>query len=397
MKSGQSISLGRVTHDYEYKYNNLWDAFFKINPTATDVNYENFHGWMDEYKVFSYEPDLETSCNFANGTLVSPGNDAALNALANTYTQAMHDKVTAQLRVRGQTTYPKYACYTGTYGTENMAALTTIPTGAVSLRDAVHFPEGPIFRDKPRPDSTTNTFCLSCHTNDSIVSGLSVNALKYQPLEARLDPRRQPSQPPALITGNISNEFLIKSNADATSLGSNFIDDYILSRAPAGYVTVQYPVGTVASMSKTTKWGGTGGVAFDHTTSVPAAGLAYLNSMSLYSYGTLINGLAMYAVDNEGKNVYMSKGTPGGTVSTLTLVPGEYLQKAEIPSTNSSTAKVTYLKLTTNLNRSISAGTAPAGGLITINAPTGHQLISSFGNSSPTHIDALGFIIMPLK
>ena len=38
-----------------------------------------------------------------------------------------------------------------------------VPTGATPVREAINFPEGPLRAGAPRPDSSTNTFCLSCH------------------------------------------------------------------------------------------------------------------------------------------------------------------------------------------------------------------------------------------
>ncbi len=238
MTPGGSLSLGRVTHDYAYRCQGFWNCV-TLGNTATKASYKNFWGWMDEYKVFAYEPDLETSCNLANGTLVAPTNNASLQTLANIYPAAMHDRVSEEFRIRGKQTYAKYVCHTGELGTSTMASLVNLPAGVVGLRDAMHFPEGPLYRDQPRPDSTTNEFCLSCHTVGNTVNGLSVDALKYRNVIAKLDPRRQPSQPGQFITGNITSEFIAKSNGDATSLGSNYIDDYILPKAPPGYVPRQ--------------------------------------------------------------------------------------------------------------------------------------------------------------
>jgi hypothetical protein len=238
MTPGGSLSLGRVTHDYAYRCQGFWNCV-TLGNTATKASYKNFWGWMDEYKVFAYEPDLETSCNLANGTLVAPTNNASLQTLANIYPAAMHDRVSEEFRIRGKQTYAKYVCHTGELGTSTMASLVNLPAGVVGLRDAMHFPEGPLYRDQPRPDSTTNEFCLSCHTVGNAVNGLSVDALKYRNVIAKLDPRRQPSQPGQFITGNITSEFIAKSNGDATSLGSNYIDDYILPKAPPGYVPRQ--------------------------------------------------------------------------------------------------------------------------------------------------------------
>ena len=73
----------------------------------------------------------------------------------------------------------------------------------MSIREAINFPEGPLRAGVPRPDSTQNTFCTSCHTEDS-KAGLRLDALALDAsTPAELDRRRQPSQPPRRVFGNI--------------------------------------------------------------------------------------------------------------------------------------------------------------------------------------------------
>src|SRR5690606_10160938 len=64
-------------------------------------------------------------------------------------------------------------------------------------------PEGPLRAGAPRPDSSSNAFCLSCHT-DQGRGGLTIAALVGDPnVLAEHDHRRQPSQPPRRVFGNV--------------------------------------------------------------------------------------------------------------------------------------------------------------------------------------------------
>lgn len=187
----------------------------------------SFKGWMDDYKVFSYRPDFETVCNMAHGTLVAAGRSASVSALAADYPSAMHNKVSNALELRGQRPHPRYACHMGDPESDQTAAIQRIPDGAVSIRADMHFPEGPIFHDAPRPDSSANTFCLACHSTQN-VHGLTVEALRYRNVPASLDPRRQPTQAPPLIRGNLPVEFIQSINGNHGATGSNKIDEYTL-------------------------------------------------------------------------------------------------------------------------------------------------------------------------
>lgn len=186
-----------------------------------------FRGWMDDYKVFSYLPDLETACNLAHGTLVAPGSHPELQRQAQQYPPAMHERVSHALQVVGEPTHPRYACYVNAPHEDRTAALHRLPESVVSIRNSLHFPEGPIYFDAPRPDSTSNAFCLACHTVDNRINGLSVEALRFRDVPARADRRRQPTQAPAFITGQIPAEFVESIDGSWDAWGSHFIDDYI--------------------------------------------------------------------------------------------------------------------------------------------------------------------------
>ena len=154
MTSG-ALVLGRAHNHYDQRFASLMDQLLGKS-TATPANYRVFKGWMDEYKVFSYKPDLESICNLAHGTLVAVESNAAMASQAALYSTVMHAKVSTALRLRGQPSYAKYACYMDSPGQDRTAVLHRLPAGSVSIRPSMHFPEGPLYHDAPRPDSTTN-------------------------------------------------------------------------------------------------------------------------------------------------------------------------------------------------------------------------------------------------
>jgi len=220
-----ALVLGRGHHDYDARYAGFWDWLFGRS-TATAASYRVFEGWMDEYKVFSYQPDPESACNLAHGTLVAAGSNAALGQLAALYSAPMHARISQALQLRGQPVHARYACYQDNPSADRTAQLHRLPEGAVSLRNSIHFPEGPLYHDAPRPDSSANEFCLACHSTKG-AGGLTVEALRYRNLPASLDPRRQPMQAPPLLTGNVTAELVAAMNGDWRALGSNRIDEYV--------------------------------------------------------------------------------------------------------------------------------------------------------------------------
>lgn len=227
--TGGALVLGRAHNSYDKRYSNWLTRLFGIS-TATSANYGAYKGWMDEYKVFSWQPDPETACNLAHGTLLATGTNPQLAEQAKRYSSAMHGRITTALQLRGQPFYSSYACYMDSPDQDRTAVMHSLPAGAISIRASMHFPEGPLYHDAPRPDSTTNEFCLICHagneTSEKVV-GLKVNALAWKNVAAKLDPRRQPTQAPPFISGNLPSDFLNSIQANWGVSGSGFIDEYL--------------------------------------------------------------------------------------------------------------------------------------------------------------------------
>tara|TARA_Y100000768_G_C23991135_1_gene693268 strand:- start:5733 stop:8732 length:3000 start_codon:yes stop_codon:yes gene_type:complete len=197
-----------------------------ISIGSLSPKHPGIRGWVDEFKVFILKGEdkinPEIACNQARGSLVSwnpksefnhkliriPKRNAAFftrsdrqiaNLLPDNYLNKNFFCVTDYTSERGATK-------------NDLAQLELASSGQIlSVRDRLLFPES--FRhdylqagltfNHPRPDSTNNKFCLSCH-GDQEVRTLSTRALRY--IEGRtiqLDMRRQPTQPPRVLRGQL--------------------------------------------------------------------------------------------------------------------------------------------------------------------------------------------------
>ena len=215
-------------------------------PNLTTI--AGFLGWMDDFKVIAHGVDIETACNHANGTLIglpSTYTGDWKTKFADRYPAWTHDVITTVLKNNGETTYPKYACYYN-YTQDDSAHRFTIPAGTVSMRQSVHFPEGPLFHDKPRPHSVQNQFCITCHVTPAGgagAGGLDLDAITFDTaFNADQDPRRQPMQPNRRIYGTIPAGLIDTTGLPAvdtalTSAGQ-LIDQWMLP-AFSGTTTVQ--------------------------------------------------------------------------------------------------------------------------------------------------------------
>lgn len=165
----------------------------------------SFRGWIDEFKVLAQKPNPEVACNHAHGTMVAVDNNSSWLGVAGRYPSWAHNQVGETLN-SGLAASSQYACFTN-YTRDFGAHLANIPSGTRGLREAINFPEGPLRYGQPRPDSTNNSFCLSCH-HDNAKDGLTVDALEWRPINVEDDPRRQPSQPLQRVFGNIPGNWI---------------------------------------------------------------------------------------------------------------------------------------------------------------------------------------------
>ena len=167
-----------------------------------------WRGWVDELKLLAHDVDPETAANHARGTLIGFDHDPSSRSwqqrAAALFPAWAHEELGEALRQRGEDTEERYASFVD--ATRDLGVhRESLPGGSRHLRTSIHFPEGPVFHDRPRPDSTTNRFCIRCHAAGAD-GGLGLDALAYRPgLTALRDPRRQPSQPPARIGGALPN------------------------------------------------------------------------------------------------------------------------------------------------------------------------------------------------
>jgi len=163
------------------------------------ASWTGVRGWVDDFVVLAHDVNPEVACNHAGGTLIEVLDNPTWTEVASAYPRWAHEALSARV---GASAEARFACmvdYTTDYG----AHLGSVPPGTRGIRDTVNFPEGPLRAGVPRPDSTANDFCLSCH-HEAGQGGLSLEALVFQ-ADTMLehDARRQPTQPPRRVFGNI--------------------------------------------------------------------------------------------------------------------------------------------------------------------------------------------------
>lgn len=208
---------------------NRWDdafaAMFQMTPGKLTVGkpaaeaVTGFAGWVDELKVIAHSVDYETACNHANGTLVGLNSGYTgvwKTKFADRFPTWAHTAITNRLKNNGETSYTQYACFYD-YKNDNAAHRFSIPSGTTSLRQSIHFPEGPLFHNAPRPDTATNAFCITCHHTTG-KAGLDLGALDLDAgFTAANDPRRQPMQPPQKLFGHIPPALVDSTGLPATA------------------------------------------------------------------------------------------------------------------------------------------------------------------------------------
>ncbi|HZU99225.1 MAG TPA: hypothetical protein VFF73_21135, partial [Planctomycetota bacterium] len=185
-------------------------------------------GWVDELKVASEAPPTEILANHARGTIVQlgPNYTGPLLTLAQSYPAWAQQQVNSELGQTGQT----YVCYTG-YATELGASHREAPSGTISVRSQLDFPEQQMNASLPRNDSTKNVFCLTCHgAPGASRPSLTTFALQPGTLPEAQDPVRRPIQPPRLMYGLIPQDFFGPGQpASATWNDAGVpVDDYLL-------------------------------------------------------------------------------------------------------------------------------------------------------------------------
>jgi hypothetical protein len=181
-----------------------------------------FTGWVDEFKVIAQNVDYETVCNHAHGTIVgdnSPWGD--VTSYPQSPNTASEGYAINQFLAAQNPSYPRlnyYGCAVS-YLSDASATYTPVfgitqgsqnwPIGASLMRDYLHFPEGynaQLVYDKPRPNSTGNQFCGSCHVDNGGQFSQTLSngfALAAGTSQMSIDARRQPMNPQRLVYGNV--------------------------------------------------------------------------------------------------------------------------------------------------------------------------------------------------
>jgi len=201
------------------------------NTTAPGVT-----AWIDDLKVIARAPNPEELCNHAYGTLVGVTSGPGFN-LASNYPDTSHQAVSALLPVNSPR-YARYYCESQVLAGADAPAYAcrTSRTDPRCIGQRVIFPEGPLKHSVPRPSSSSNGFCLSCHDNSNPFFTMKTAALAFQPgVNLEDDRRRQPMQPPPLMFG------FIPANLFGTGLpvsgftsppGGTEVDPYLLPAGP---------------------------------------------------------------------------------------------------------------------------------------------------------------------
>jgi hypothetical protein len=175
-----------------------------------DGSVAGVRGWYDEVRVFAEEPHREVICNLAHGTLVAvdTGLEHPWRTRAERRPPWVHAEFDAHLAGRGNTPVGLHACYVD-HGTDRHPDARHVPPNTTALREAYLHPEGLLGWDAPRPDSTANPHCLSCHVDEpGRPAALGLAALTPDTgTPVQDDPRRQPIQPPPRLYGHIPADF----------------------------------------------------------------------------------------------------------------------------------------------------------------------------------------------
>lgn len=189
-------------------------------------------GWVDDFKVIALDiENTEERCHHARGTIVKLNSDAAsyYRWKASAYPVSTHQEVASQSQ---QSSSSQFLCYVE-YGNrtdyqnnlqerEVSSNLRALPAGVESMRERILMENKFLVYNQPRPDQSSNKFCLSCHVQSGVGVELGLEALTARSnVLMQNDARRLPSQAPATMSGVIpANYFGNRKPASTLSHGS---------------------------------------------------------------------------------------------------------------------------------------------------------------------------------
>ncbi|MFY2558326.1 hypothetical protein ACN469_11900 [Corallococcus terminator] len=179
-----------------------------------------FYGWVDELRIYALAPGdaqrpwtEELLCNQALGTTVDlswrepePWTPALekLRLRAQQY-PGLRRSLCEQMRLG---TYSEPLDYPAQYGEHiciDRVHKNPNPNPALAARcmRAGMLAMPALHSTLPRPDTSGNAFCLSCHTGTATLPGLRLGALTTGTGPRFQDPRRQPMNVPAVMGGTV--------------------------------------------------------------------------------------------------------------------------------------------------------------------------------------------------
>lgn len=197
-------------------------------------------GWYDEFKVRATIPTEEEICNYSRGTLVavSPQRSQGPHLYDDSrrYPLASHKNIRSLIAEENTSKF--YACATKYYGStqplqrmvsDNHMHLKQLPKGSTPLREKILGLKNMLVFDQPRPDFSSNKFCLSCHVSQNPHHELNITALRKFPTSLQYDARRQPMQPPAKLQGHIPANYFGNGMPSHTvaSNSPQYVDQYM--------------------------------------------------------------------------------------------------------------------------------------------------------------------------
>ncbi|VUD46820.1 hypothetical protein TDB9533_00901 [Thalassocella blandensis] len=169
------------------------------------AGFKGVRGWFDELRLVTAgevsqlegPASIELLCNYARGTMASIGNVSPLFASSERSPAVRNRARIAGLEIADDR---RLRCVTDY--SQDLAVRIPLPQGEISLRSRILEDltgNSKLIAGVPRPDTTQNAFCLSCHesaANDPLrPRGLAVAALVNNGIPVELDPRTQPGQP----------------------------------------------------------------------------------------------------------------------------------------------------------------------------------------------------------
>lgn len=167
---------------------------------------------------------------------------------------------------------------------------------------------------------------------------------------------------------------------------AQFIDEQNAPLSDHDPVAAYFSYAVTAGLHFTGTIGGSHGSFYNHLTYLSSNNYPAVKSVSIRG-GRRVDGVSWTYANNHT----LSQGGSGGTLRSLNLVAGEYVQQVTAcQDKHNNSTRVFYLQMKTNLNKTISGGNY-RGYCQTYSAPGGMAFIGAYGRSG-AEVDKVGFI-----